>query len=532
MAVFGYFNKVNTYLKAKAENEKAAEVKRTYHGNIGPALDKNLALLRDILGVSQDVIIKEFNFGCDNSIKGALLCIDGLVDKELIDMGILKPIMFDTSFKLKIEKESLPDLNGIGSSFLSSSEVKKVSTFDDLMPHLLSGYSIMLVDGAKEAFSIGTQKWEKRSIEEPSTEKVIRGPRQGFTEALRTNTALLRRIIKNPNLQLEALKIGEQTDTDICLAYIKGIVKPELLDEIRYRLGQIKTDSILDSGYIEAFIEDAPFSIFSTVSNSERPDTVAARLMEGRAAIIVDGSPFVLTVPMVFIESFQTAEDYYARPFFATSLRLIRLISYFLAILAPALYVALTTFHQELIPTQLLFAMSAGVSGVPFPAMVEALLMVVMFDILKEAGVRLPKPVGSAVSIVGALVIGQSAVTAGLVGPFMVIIVAVTAIASFAVPAQMDSTALLRYFFLILGGSLGGFGIMAGMLIVLIHLIALRSFGVPYLSPIVPFSRTGMKDTFVRVPLWAMLIRPGAFAGYNKKRRATETPPDSNGPQE
>jgi spore germination protein KA len=255
------------------------------------------------------------------------------------------------------------------------------------------------------------------------------------------------------------------------------------------------------------------------VGNSERPDTIAGRLLEGRAAIIVDGSPFVLTVPMVYIENFQSSEDYYIRPYYASALRFIRVVSFIITILAPALYVALTTFHQELIPTQLLFTMTAGLAGVPFPALVEALLMVVTFDILKEAGIRLPKPVGSAISIVGALVIGESAVSAGLIGPFMIIVVSITAISSFVVPAQPDSIALMRYLFLVLAGFLGGFGIIMGLLFMLVYLVSLKSFGMYYLSPVVPYNKQGMKDCFVRMPLWKMVKRPFTPDSQNDIRR-------------
>ena len=483
------------------------------------SLKKNLALCKQYLGDSSDVVIKEFRFGCNEKLSGAVLLIDGMVNIDLIELNILKPLMYDTSICIQQDECASPDIDQINRAFLSSSDVKKRPTIGETLDALLSGDTVLLVDGAKEALSIGTRKWEKRSIQSPETETVVRGPREGFTETLRINTSLIRRKIKNPNLRMEAMKIGEQTKTDICIVYIKDIVKEGLIEEVKKRLSEIKTDSILDSGYIEAYIEDAPYSIFTTVGNSERPDTISGKLLEGRAAIIVDGSPFVLSVPMVFIESFQSPEDYYIRPYYATSLRAIRLLCYFITILAPALYVALTTFHQELIPTQLLFTMTAGLSGVPFPAVVEALIMVVIFDILKEAGIRLPKPIGSAVSIVGALVIGQSAVTAGLIGPFMIIVVSITAIANFVVPAQSDSISLLRYYFLILAGLLGGFGITIGALFILVYLVSLKSFGVQFMSPITPLSREGMKDCFVRMPLWSMIKRPFLIAGENKTRR-------------
>ena len=514
--MFGYIKKVFKHLSMK-RNETRQQEKPVADIELFASLEKNLALCRQSLGESSDVVIKEFRFGCDKKHCGAVLMIDGLVNTDIVEMNILKPLMYDTRFK----PEACSALNSdtVSHALLSSGDVKKRTMLGDVLDVLLSGDTILFVDGDKQALSIGTRKWEKRSVEAPQTETVVRGPREGFTETLRVNTSLIRRKLKTHRLRFESLKIGEQTKTDVVLAYIQDIVKPGLIDEVKKRLGQIKTDSVLDSGYIEAYIEDAPYSIFSTVGNSERPDTIAGRLLEGRIAIIVDGSPFVLTVPMLFIEGFQTAEDYYLRSYFATSLRIMRFFCYFLTILAPAIYVALTTFHQELIPTQLLFTMTAGLSGVPFPAMVEALIMVVMFDILKEAGIRLPQPIGSAVSIVGALVIGQSAVTAGLIGPFMIIVVSITAISSFVVPSQQPSVSLLRYFYLILAGLLGGYGIALGLIVVMTYLVSVKSFGAAYLAPMTPLSRQGMKDAFVRMPLWTMIKRPFSLAGKNMTRR-------------
>ncbi len=521
--MFRYIKKLFRAFKIKKEKANEDKTKKAYSdAKISSNLNKNLKIIKNILGENPDVIIKEFALGCSKDVKAALILIDGITNRELIDLNILKPLMYDsrldfTGIKANAQK--------VSEALLSSCEIKKTSGFGGVIDNVLSGDVIFLAEGFKEALSISLRKWEKRGIEEPPSENVVRGPRQGFTETLRVNTSLLRRIIKNPALRFEIIKVGRQTKTDVCIAYIKGIAKDELIQEIKRRLLNISTDSILDSGYVEAFIEDAPFSIFPTINNTGRPDTAAGKILEGRAALIVDGSPFVLTMPMVLLESFQTSEDYYTRTYFASVLRIIRLISYFIAIMASALYVALTTFHQELIPTQLLFTMTSGLSGVPFPALVEALIMVITFDILIEAGIRLPRPIGSAISIVGALVIGQSAVSAGLIGPFMVIIIAITAIASFVVPTQMNSIALSRYFLLIMAGFLGGFGIAAGFLWLLVHLISLKSFGVPYLSPVIPFNREGQKDTFVRMPLWTMVKRPFILAGRNKKRRQRIPPP-------
>ncbi|RCX20948.1 spore germination protein KA [Anaerobacterium chartisolvens] len=525
--MFNYLSKIIRYNKAKKTNIKEHNITAKRDITLlSPDLKVNLEALRNILGTGEDIIMRTFSFGGNKQAKGALIFVDGMVDKDVISSSVMKPLMYDTYIFAKKNASDTCNIDIVYEELLSVSDVQKISTLDDLLDYLLSGSTILLVDGSKEALVINAKKWERRSVEKPETENVVRGPREGFTENLRTNTTLLRRKIRNPDLRFETFTIGEKTRTDVSIAYIKDIVNPKLIHEIKKRLSNIQIDAVLESGYIEAFIEDAPYSIFSTVGNSEKPDTVAAKILEGRAAILVEGTPFVLTVPMLFIESFQSAEDYYSRPFFASVIRIIRFLAYFITILAPAAYVALSTFHQELIPTLLLFTMTAGNEGVPFPSVVEATIMIIIFEILREAGVRLPRPIGSAVSIVGALVIGESAVSAGLIGNFMVIIVALTAISSFAIPAQTDSGSILRYFLLILAGVMGGFGIIMGLLVAFIHMVSLRSFGTPYLSPIAPFAPRDMKDTFIRMPLWTMTIRP-RMIGRNNSRRQNSNPPSA-----
>ena len=348
---------------------------------------------------------------------------------------------------------------------------------------------------------------------------MVRGPREGFTETLQVNISMLRRKIKNPLLRLELLKLGKQTKTAICIAYIKGLAAEETVAEVRRRLERIDVDSILESGYIEEYIEDAPLSPLATVGNTEKPDIAAAKMLEGRVAILVDGTPFVLTVPYLFVEGLQSSEDYYSRAFFSTMMRWIRIIAMVSTALMPALYIALLTFHQEMIPTELLLSTASSAEGVPFPAFVQAFFMGLVFEILREAGIRMPRPVGQAVSIVGALVIGQAAVEAGLVMPSMVIVVAFTGITEFIVPTQLEAITIFRIFVTGLAAMLGFYGILLGILASLIHILTLRSFGNPYLSPLAPSSITGLKDVLVRVPRWAMLTRPPGISGRNPMRQ-------------
>ena len=522
--MFNYLKKIIRLRKMKKNcGKEGPEVRQGTDASFSGELGKNIELLKGVITESSDLIIRTFIFGRQRN--AAIIYIDGLADKALISETILRPLMYRT------DGNPLPetfDMEYVRSALLFTGSLEIKNSLNDVVSKILSGDTIFLMDGAADALAISLRGWKTRGIEEPQTESVVRGPREGFSETLRINTSLLRRKMKNPNLKFETVTIGERTGTDVCIAYINGLAKPELIEEIKRRLSKIKVDGILESGYIEQYIEDAPYSIFPTVGNSEKPDKVAAKMLEGRAAILVDGTPFVLTVPLVFVESLQSEEDYYSRPFFASVIRILRFIAYFISILAPALYVSLSTFHQELIPTSLLLTMAAAHEGVPFPAVVKAFVMLLFFEILKEAGVRLPRPVGQAVSIVGALVIGEAAVSAGLIGAPMVIVVAVTAVSSFTIPAQIDSGTILRFLLLILAGFLGGFGISIGLFAMLIHLACIRSFGIPYLMPLVPFNKSGLKDTFIRAPLRSMIKRPQGMATDEIRQQYSPPPSQQN----
>ena len=490
---------------------------------LGMSLAANLSTISGQLGQSPDIIIRELVIG--SHISGAIIYIDGLVDKHQIDRDILAPLMMDSKMKKPMDDmdtriEDGDTITKLQMKLVAIGDIKVKNSFNDLVDAVLSGNTVLVVDNCPEALILSTQGWEKRSIEEPASEVVVRGSREGFMESLRTNTSLLRRRIRNPNLTFEVMRIGRQTRTDVCIAYIKGVAADSLIDEIKRRLKRIKTDSILESGYIEEFIEDAPFSIFPTVSYSERPDVVAGKILEGRAAVLVAGTPFVLMVPMMFVEAFQSPEDYYARSFFSSLIRWVRYVAFVLSLLLPAIYVALLAYHQELIPANLLITLAAAREGIPFPAVVEALGMGLIFEILREAGIRLPRPMGQAISIVGALVVGQAAVSAGLVGAPMIIVIALTAIASFVSPFVIAPATILRLFMTIMAGVLGAFGVIVGLLVILIHLASLRSFGVPYLSPVTPFFARDLKDVAARVPWWAMFLRPHDLGEEDLERQA------------
>ncbi|MEM5770941.1 MAG: spore germination protein, partial [Bacillota bacterium] len=353
-----------------------------------------------------------FRFGSDNSMAGALVFIDGMVDKSTLTNAILRPLR---TWRIKDDQllsktEDL--LDALAQEVLCAIDVENAQSVSELATGCLSGDTILLVDGCSDGLVISTKGWEKRTVSEPQTETVVRGPREGFTENLRTNTSLIRRKIRNGQLHVEQMTVGRKTQTGICLMYLDGVANPRVVETVKYRISKLDVESILETGYIEEYIEDAPFSPFSTIGYSEKPDVVAAKILEGRVAILVDGTPFVLTAPMLFIESFQTAEDYYVRPLYASLTRILRLLGYLITVFAPAIFIALTAFHHELIPTTLLFTIAKAREGTPFPVFIEALIMVFAFELLREAGVRLPRPVGQAISIVGALIMGDAAVNA------------------------------------------------------------------------------------------------------------------------
>lgn len=484
------------------------------------SLEKNVKEIQNCLGNSNDVKIREFAFGNEPVINAALVFIDGLVNSSIITECIMKPLMLcTTQIKGNVIEE-------VQKHIICSGDVTEACDKDKIVESCLAGDTVLLIDGNSCGLIISSKGWDKRSVTEPQTEAVARGPREGFTENYRTNTSLLRRKIRNPALRFDTFTIGEKTRTMVSVVYLKNVADTNLIDEIKRRLRSIQVDSILESGYIEQYIEDAPFSFFPTIGKSEKPDVVAAKILEGRAAILVDGTPFVLTAPLLFTESFQTAEDYYARTLYASVIRLLRFLSFMIAVFAPAFYVACTTFHQEVIPTTLMFTIATARESTPFPAVIEAFILLLTFEILREAGLRLPRPAGQAVSIVGALVMGDAAVAAGLVGAPMVVTIAISAMAQFVTPEHQDAIILLRIVILILAAFLGGYGILLGILGMMIQLASLESFGVPYFAGVAPMHVKDWKDLLIRAPLWTMTKRPPEFKCQDATRQVSKIPPE------
>lgn len=469
-------------------------------------IEENKAKITELFINSADLVLHKFE-----TLSGSVSMvayINGLVDKEALNENIIKPLI-----------ESLISPTDIKST-LYITEMKEAHNLEEAVDSITDGHVVLFNEELEFAYILNICKYERRSIVESSSEQVIRGSKESFVEDLFVNRTLIRRRVRNKNLVFEDYVFGEQTNTKVSIVYIKGIVNEDILAELKSRLSKIKADAILDSYYIEEYIEDSPNSLIATLYDTEKPDVLAGKILEGRIGIICDGSPNVLTLPMVFIENLMTAEDYYLRSQFAIYLRIIRLLALMVSTLLIGVYIALATFHQGMIPTKLLISISSQREGTPFPVLLEGILMILFFEFLKEAGLRLPKPLGATVTLVGGLVIGQAAVDAGLVSAIMIIIVSASGITEFVNPQLREAIVVYRIFFLVLGGLVGLYGIASGLIIVAFHLVSIKSFGVPYMYPIAPYDKEGMKDFINRAKLKKFNYRPKYIANKKASKRS------------
>ncbi|TVY08434.1 spore germination protein [Paenibacillus cremeus] len=490
------------------------KLERLEHIKISLRLQINTERLQQALGKSDDLVIRHFCIGGHTDYAAALIYIDGMTNTAVTDEFILKAAMLDIrSHDLEDSVSSEQMHRRLQQFGLPVNEVDQADNLKKVVRSVLSGDTAMLIDYNDKALLLNTKGWEKRGVEEPRTESVVRGPRNGFTETLRINTAQIRLRIKDPDLIVKNMTVGKRSNTDVAVIYLDGVANEQIVQTVVKRIQAIDIDAAMESGYIEQFIEDNHWTPFPLIQNTERPDKATANILEGKIAIICDGSPFCLIAPAVFSQFYHSPEDYYERFLIGTLIRLIRVVSMGMALMLPSLYIAFSSFHPEMIPSRLVIAMAAGRSTVPFPSIVEAFLMEVTMEILREASVRLPGPIGPTIGIVGALVVGQAAVQAGIVSPIMVIVVALTTIGSFAAPSYSAAIALrmLRFPLMIAAALFGLYGIMLFLILIIIHLCSLKSFGVPYMAPIAPSRVNDMKDTAIRVPLHWMKKRPSIF---------------------
>lgn len=470
--------------------------------------------IEKIFGMDHDFVKREMI--ALEHIPATVLYLNSITDKDAISKEVMKPLT--ESKACQQGNEPLKDY--VLKKVLFHADVKTETELTKVVEGLIRGNTLLILKGLNDVFLINTYKTDKRSISQPDTEQVIRGSREGFIENLQSNTALIRARIPIPDLRVKSLKIGTMTQTNVVICYIDGVVNQALVADVEKRLNNINVDRILDAGYIEQFIQDNPRSPFPQVKSTERPDVTVGNLLEGRVCILVDGSPFVLIVPATFAQFYQTSEDYNERFIMVSAVRIVRVVALLFSLIMPSLYVAILSYHPELIPTAFAVAITSGRAGVPFPAVVEVFLMEAAMEILREATVRMPKQVGGALSIVGVLVIGQAAVEAGFVSPITVVVIALTTIGSFATPAYNMAIGfrMMRFPLLIMTGLLGFYGLVLGLLLVNNHVLSLKSFGVPYFSPMAPLNFEGLKDTVIRAPLNWLLDRPKELHPVNKRR--------------
>lgn len=470
----------------------------------------NVSRIKQQMDSPSDLIVKPFQVGGSDHY-GALVCIDGLVDKDTIQTEILKNILLGMP-EAKIEVPSSGDaiIALLQTKVLTVHKISATDQWDEVLLAILDGETALFVDGAKQALLVDTKGWASRGVEEPQTEALIRGPRDGFTENIRTNTVHLRRRLRDPNLRFETYRIGKRAHRNVTVAYIAGIAHPSLVAEAKRRLKTVDIDDVEGSGYIEQWISDSFLSPFPQILSTERPDKVSAALLQGKIAILVDGTPFSLILPVTLANALHSPEDYYSHWFVSSLIRILRLGAMYIATFLPALYIALVEYHHGMIPSKLAFSIAGTREGVPFPAVIEAVAMEITLEILREAGVRLPRPIGQTIGIVGGLVIGEAAVSAGIVSPIMVIVVSLTAITSFAIPSYAFAMSLriIRFAIMFAAAVFGLYGVILAYIMVNIHLVNLKSFGIPYSTPFAPNLLSDWKDLILRAPVTMMDKRP------------------------
>lgn len=505
-------------------------------------IDKNLDFLKYKYNalICNDVIIREFSLLAQNiEYKAFVLYIDGMVDSPVINEFILSPLMmrnraniFDDKQKKFVSEEKIDNVtlknfkkskeknlvDFIYNSLIPQNSVDKVTDFSDIYSAINMGNCMLFVDSLDTAFNLDVKGFKQRNIDSPSNEIVVRGSQEAFVENIRTNTSMIRRLVNNENLVMETLTVGQITKTQVSIGYIKSLANEDLVAEVRYRINNLSVDYLISSGQLEQLIQDSPESLFPQMVATERPDKVSNFLLEGRVVIVVNGSPYVLVAHGVFVDFITSPEDLNLKYQFSNLEKIIRLLAIFLSLLLPGIYIAVTNYHQELIPTELLFTIAAARESVPFPTFVEILLMEVSFELIREAGLRVPTPLGSTIGIVGALILGEAAVSASLVSPVLIIIIAITGICSFSIPDfSLNFTfRIYRFVYIILGYMAGFLGISFGIFIQLAIMCKLKSFGSPYINPYILGKNKRSISSYFIPPIWKR-ERTSSFVHAQKK---------------
>jgi spore germination protein KA len=463
---------------------------------------------------SSDIRIRRINAG---HAMAAIVYIDGLIDRELLEENVIKPLTH-------AEKLS-PTAESIQRSIYYCEELRVKDNREEIIELIAEGDIALLVEGSREYFGLSIRKYPRRAVEEPPTSTVFKGPREGFVEDIKTNLAMVRRRVRSPNLVVYMTKSGKLTGTPIAVIYIEGVASPHVVSKVKERIENINMDGIIDSSYVARYLEEKKYSLFTEVGVTEKPDIMTAKILEGRVAVIVDGSPIVLTVPMLLMEEFQDSFDYYNKSWRASLLRFLRLLGAFFTIFLPAVYLAFTAHAYSMLPLRFLMSVMNAVVGITFNAPIEMLVVLVLFEVLNQASLRMPRFLGISLSIVGAIVLGNTAVQAGLISSPAVLVTAVSAIGLFCVPDQVSTFSFLRMLVLIVSAVLGLFGVILAAIMLVAYLSNLNSYGAPYLAPYAPIVLPDMKDSFLKDGVPTMTKRPYSFPNRNRTRQRH---PDQN----
>lgn len=472
---------------------------------IGKDLLKNKKILKALL-CSDDVIFFEFTAGSKNALA---VYVDSITDKETLGLQVIFPLK-NANVSQSVKKLA---------KTITCANVKTVTEIKEAANEVLNGSTVILIDGKAGGFAADLKKFDVRAIAEPPTELAIRGPRNGFIESIKTNLSLVRRYLKTTALKIETTEIGKYSSTTVAIMSIDGITDPSLVKKIKNKLENVKIDGIPDSSYVSKILYERKNSLFKQVGSTERPDVLIERMLEGRIGILVDGSPFALTLPYLLIEDFQTAEDYYISHYRANLVRALRVLAIFLSVFLPGLFVAAQLFHLQLIPLNFLLTIVNSIKGIPLSPSLEMFFLLLIFEILNETSIRMPKYVGMALAVVGALVLGETAVNAGLVSTPAVLIMAMSGISIYTVPELTETTSLLRFIVLLIAGSVGGYGIVLIEAFLTCYLCASENYGVPYVAPYSPLIPNDLQDGIYMSDVTSMPFRPQALNAKNKRRQ-------------
>ncbi|MDB4893837.1 MAG: spore germination protein [Firmicutes bacterium] len=508
----GVISHIDNLLNAVPEGTKALEEA----GDLAASLDQNIERLKTLfrMPANKDLIIREVQIASQPPTRAVVCFMEGLSDKMVINTHILQPLMLLSHLDHHVDGkgeagETTFTIDTVLQRMLPGNQVTKKYLMDDAAEVLLAGDTVIFFEGARIALDVDTKAPPVRSVGRPQNERTIQGSQDAFVEAWRVNVALVRRRLKDPRVITEILSVGTISRNYIGLMYIDGIASPKLVAEVKRRIDAIKVDIVNDTGVLEQYIEDSPAAFLPGALTTERPDRTAAYLSEGHVAAFVDTSPYALICPVTFWSLLQTAEDYYLRAPYGTMLRYIRMGALLITLMMPSLYIALVNYHHEMIPTELMLFIASAREQVPMPAVAELLLMDTIFELIREAGTRIPSVVGPTIGLVASLILGQAAVEARIVSPVLILIVAVSGLASFAIPNYLIGfgVRLLRFALLLGAATLGFYGLGAGLFVMVLYLAGMRSFGVPYLSPVAPF-RGNARDVLHRPPMFQMEKRP------------------------